>query len=93
MTYEINFAVGDTVSVYQKIREGSQSRTQIFKGIVLSIRGREENKSFIVRKIVGDIAVERIWPLRSPNIEKVEVIAKSKKKVRRAKLYNLRLKI
>lgn len=90
MTNEINFAVGDTVSVYQKIREGSQSRTQIFKGVVLSIRGREENKSFIVRKIVGDVAVERIWPLKSPNIEKIAVIAKSKNKVRRAKLYNQR---
>ena len=84
------FAPGDTVQVFQKITEGEKTRTQIFEGVVLSIRGRGENKSFIVRKMVGDVAVERIWPFESPLIERVKVIAKPKDKVRRAKLYFLR---
>lgn len=94
MIQQINFVPGDTVRVYQTIREvekgEEKTRTQIFEGIVLGIRGRGENKSFTARKTVGDIAVERIWPIASPNIEKVEVKSHSKKKVRRAKLYYLR---
>ncbi|MFH1833123.1 MAG: 50S ribosomal protein L19 [Candidatus Levyibacteriota bacterium] len=90
MIPKIDFIVGDTVKVYQKIKEDEKSRTQVFEGVVLAIRGRDENKSFMVRKLVGDIAVERIWPLSSPQIEKVVVRSHSKKKVRRAKLYYLR---
>ena len=90
MISNINFAPGDIVRVYQKITEDAKTRTQIFEGTVLGIKGRGENKSFMVRKVVGDVAVERIWPLFSPNIEKVIVKEKSKKRVRRAKLYHLR---
>lgn len=90
MITTIDFNPGDTVKVYQKIKEGDKSRTQIFEGVVLSIRGRGDDKSFMVRKVVGDIAVERIWPIGSPNVEKVVVKEKSKKKIRRAKLYYLR---
>jgi large subunit ribosomal protein L19 len=85
-----NFAPGDIVKVHQKIKEDSKTRTQIFEGVVLGMRGRGENKSFTVRKVVGDIAVERIWPLNSPNIEKIDVKAHPKKRVRRAKLTYLR---
>lgn len=86
---EINFSPGDTIRVYQKIKEGEKTRTQVFEGIVLGIRGRGENKSFTVRKIaVGGIGVERIWPASSPLIEKVAVVKKGA--VRRAKLYYLR---
>lgn len=92
MITKIDFAVGDTVKVYQKIKEDEKTRTQIFEGVVLSIRGRDENKTFMVRKLVGDVAVERIWPVFSPNIEKVVVKSHSKKKIRRAKLYYLRKK-
>lgn len=97
LSMEINFSPGDTVKVYQKIKEGDPStgsgqvktRTQIFEGVVLGIRGRGENKSFTVRKIaVGGIGVERIWPVESPWIEKVTVVKKGK--TRRAKLYYLR---
>lgn len=91
MLQTINFAPGDIVKVHQKIQEGDKTRIQIFKGVVLSIRGRGDNKSFTVQKMVGQIAVERIWPVISPNIEKVEIEAHSKKRVRRAKLYNLRV--
>ena len=98
MIREVSFAPGDTVRVYQKITEGDPSkssgqartRLQAFEGTVLSIRGRGENKMFTVRKVVGDVAVERIWPLFSPLIERIEVRAKPKKRVRRAKLYYLR---
>lgn len=90
MISKINFLVGDTVKVYQVIKEDEKTRTQIFEGVVLAIRGRDENKSFMVRKLVGDVAVERIWPISSPQIEKVVVKSHSKKKVRRAKLYYLR---
>lgn len=83
------FGIGDTIVVYQKIQEEKKMRTQPFEGIVIAIKGREENKSFTVRKIgAGQIGVERVWPLNSPWIEKIEV--KRKGKVRRAKLYYLR---
>ena len=67
-----------------------KERIQVFEGVVLAIRGRGENKSFTVRKSVGSVAVERIWPIFSPNIDKVEIKAHSKTRVKRAKLYNLR---
>lgn len=93
MIAKINFVPGDIVKVYEKIKEGEKSRIQIFEGTVLGIKGRAENKTFIVRKVVGDVAVEKIWPIMSPNIEKVVVKEHSKKRVRRAKLYYLRNKI
>lgn len=91
MLTTFNFSVGDIVRVHQKIQEGDKTRIQVFEGVVLSIRGRGENKTFTVQKMVGEVAVERIWPLMSPLIEKVEVKAHSKKRVKRAKLYNLQL--
>jgi len=86
----IDFVPGDVVKVSQKIQEGEKTRIQIFEGVVLAIKGRGENKMFTVRKLVGDIAVERIFPIGSPNIDKVEVKAHSKNPIRRAKLYYLR---
>lgn len=89
---KIEFAVGDTVAVQQKIQEGDKTRTQSFEGIVIAIKGRGENKTFTVRKIAkGGIGVERIWPLFSPWIRKITV--KKKGKVKRAKLYYLRKRI
>ena len=85
-----DFVPGDIVRVHQKVKEDSKTRIQIFEGVVLGLKGRGENKTFTVRKVVGDVAVERIWPLNSPNIEKVSVKAHSKKKIRRAKLTYLR---
>lgn len=90
MLQTINFVPGDIVKVHQKIQEGDKSRVQVFKGTVLGIRGRGINKMFTVQKKVGQITVERIWPVSSPNIEKVEVEAHSKKKIRRAKLTYLK---
>lgn len=90
MISQINFIVGDLVKVYQKVKEGEKTRSQIFEGVVLGIKGRGDNKTFTVRKMVGEIGVEKIFPVMSPNIEKTVVKAHSKKRVRKAKLYNLR---
>lgn len=87
---EISFVPGDTIRVSQRITDGEKSRIQVFEGVVLSIRGRGENKSFTVQKAVDDVFIERIWPIRSPFLEKIEVKEHAKRRVRRAKLYNLR---
>lgn len=90
---EINFGVGDTVRVVQKIKEGDKERTQAFQGMVIAIRGENVNKSFTVRRIgVQKIGIERIFPLFSPLIKEVEVIREGTKGVRNAKLYYTRNK-
>ena len=91
MLQTINFAPGDVVKVHQRIKEGEKTRIQIFKGIVLGIRGRASNKTFTVQKMVGQISVERIWPVDSPNIEKIEVDSHPKRRIRRAKLTYLKV--
>lgn len=84
---DINFRVGDTVKVGQKIKEGEKTRVQAFEGVVIAIN--KTAKSFTVRKISDGIGVERIWPLNSPWIDSIKVV-KTAAKVRRAKLYYLR---
>lgn len=91
MLQTTDFVPGDIVKVHQRIQEGEKTRIQIFKGTVLQIRGRGINKMFTVQKMVGPIAVERIWPVNSPNVSKVEVAEHSKKKIRRAKLNYLKV--
>lgn len=84
--------VGDTVRVHQRIVEEKKSRVQVFEGVVIAIRGRENGKSFVVRKIgAGGIGVEKILPIHMPSIEKIEV--KRKGQTRRSKLYYLRGRI
>ena len=82
------FRSGDTISVGMKITEGNRSRTQIFEGVVIARKGKRVSETFTVRKISYGVGVERIFPINSPNIAKVEVVRKGK--VRRAKLYYLR---
>jgi large subunit ribosomal protein L19 len=82
------FKIGDTVDVHVKIVEGEKERIQIFTGIVISRKGTGINEAFTVRRLVGSEGVERVWPLHSPSIDKIEV--KKSGKVRRAKLYYLR---
>lgn len=86
----VDFRPGDTIKVHHKIFEGDKERIQTFQGTVLQIRGSGNSKSFTVRKISRGIGVERIFPLYSPLITKIEV--KKKTKVRRAKLFYLREK-
>jgi large subunit ribosomal protein L19 len=90
MITDINFKPGDIIKVHQKIREGDKTRIQIFRGVVLGMRGRGINKMFTVMKKVGNISIQRIWPVNSPNVEKVELAELSKKKIRRAKLNYLK---
>jgi large subunit ribosomal protein L19 len=90
MISQIDFVPGDIVRVSQKVIEGEKTRIQVFEGMVLAIKGRGDNKMFTVRKMVGEVGVERIFPVMSPNIEKVTVKSHSKNKIRRAKLYYVR---
>jgi large subunit ribosomal protein L19 len=82
------FRPGDTVKVHVRVVEGNKERIQVFQGVVIARRGGGTRESFTVRKISGGIGVERIFPLHSPVIEKVEVERMGR--VRRAKLYYLR---
>ncbi|GIV37338.1 MAG: 50S ribosomal protein L19 [Cyclobacteriaceae bacterium] len=84
-----DFKAGDTINVHVKIREGNKERIQQFQGVVIQRRGKGTNgETFTVRKVSDGIGVERIFPIISPNIEKIEVIRRGK--VRRARLYYLR---
>jgi len=83
-----DFGSGDTVRVHVKIKEGDKERIQVFQGTVIGRRGGGTGASFTVRKISSGIGVERVFPLNSPNIAKIERIRSGK--VRRAKLYYLR---
>lgn len=90
---EVEFGVGDEVRVTQIIEEADKKRTQSFEGIVISIKGREENSSFTVRRIgAGQIGIERIFPLSSPNVEKIKVVRHGVRGVNSAKLYYIRYK-
>ena len=83
-----DFGVGDTVRVYNKIKEGSRERVQVFEGVVLKRQGGSNRETFTIRKFSNGIGVEKTWPLHSPNVEKIEVVRRGK--VRRAKLFYLR---
>jgi large subunit ribosomal protein L19 len=88
----ITVSVGDTVKVYQKIKEGEKTRLQVFEGAVIAIANRQNGKTFTVRKVATDgIGVERIYPAETPMIDHVEI--KQKGEVRRAKLFYLRSRI
>ncbi len=82
------FKIGDTVKVHFRIREGAKERVQIFQGVVIRRRGGGVDESFTVRKYSYGIGVERMFPLHSPRVEKIEVVRSGR--VRRAKLYYLR---
>lgn len=83
-----DFRAGDTVKVHVKVSEGDKERIQLFQGVVIGRKGDGTRESFTVRKMSGGIGVERIFPLHSPVIDKVELVRHGR--VRRAKLYYLR---
>jgi large subunit ribosomal protein L19 len=85
------FNVGDTVKVHIKIEEGDRKRKQIFEGVVISLGGSGIGRSFTVRKISYGEGVEKVFPLHSPVVEKVDIVRKGD--VRKAKLYYLRARI
>ncbi len=82
------FAPGDTVRIHVRVKEGDKERIQIFQGVIIARRGGSTRETFTVRKISGGVGVERIFPLLSPILDKIEVVRRGK--VRRAKLYYLR---
>jgi large subunit ribosomal protein L19 len=82
------FRPGDTLRVHVRVKEGEKERIQMFQGVVIARKGGGTRESFAVRKISGGVAVERIFPLHSPTIAKLEVVRQGR--VRRAKLYYLR---
>ena len=82
------FSAGDTITVYYEIREGSKTRTQFFKGIVIQRRGSGASETFTIRKMSGTIGVERIFPVNLPAIQKIEINKRGK--VRRARIFYFR---
>jgi large subunit ribosomal protein L19 len=82
------FSAGDTITVHYKIKEGNKERIQQYKGTVLQRRGSGNTETFTVRKMSGNIGVERIFPTASPSIDKIEVNKRGR--VRRARIFYLR---
>ena len=82
------FKSGDTITVYYEIKEGDKTRTQFFKGVVLQRRGSGSTETFTIRKMSGSIGVERIFPINSPSIQKIEINKRGK--VRRARIFYFR---
>lgn len=92
MHHQTSFNVGDLIKVFQTVEEKGKERVQAFEGKVISIKGRSPNQTFTVRRIgVDKVSVEKIFPLLSPSISKIEI--KKKQEAKRAKLYYLRKKI
>jgi large subunit ribosomal protein L19 len=83
-----DFKPGDTVKVHARIREGDKERVQVFQGVVIRKRGGTTGATFTVRKVSYGVGVERVFPMHSPIIDRVEILTRGK--VRRAKLYYLR---
>lgn len=79
------FKAGDTITVYYQIREGEKTRTQFFRGVVLQRRGTGTTETFTIRKMSGNVGVERIFPVNLPTIEKIEINKRGK--VRRARIF------
>ncbi|MAB49749.1 MAG: 50S ribosomal protein L19 [Flavobacteriaceae bacterium] len=83
-----NFSAGDTITVYYEIKEGSKTRTQFFKGVVLQRKGSGASETFTIRKMSGTVGVERIFPINLPALQKIEVNKRGK--VRRARIFYFR---
>ena len=82
------FSAGDTITVYYEIREGEKVRTQFYRGVVIQIKGTGLSKTFTIRKMSGEIGVERIFPINLPALQKIEVSKRGS--VRRARIYYFR---
>lgn len=89
---EVDIKPGDTIKVVQKVKEGDKTRLQTFEGLVIAMKhGKGMTGTFTVRKVSAGVGVERIYPVHSPNIDKIEIVRRASR-VRRAKLYYLREK-
>jgi large subunit ribosomal protein L19 len=85
------FSIGDTVKVHVRITEGEKSRVQMFEGTVIAKKHGGVQETFTVRRVAHGVGVERVFPMHSPSVEKVDIVREGK--VRRAKLYYLRHKV
>jgi large subunit ribosomal protein L19 len=85
------FTIGDTLNVHVRIIEGDKERVQVYQGVLIAVKGRGVNKTITVRRIVANEGVERIFPLCSPRVAKIEVVRRGD--TRRAKLYYLRERV
>ncbi len=83
-----DFSTGDTITVYYEIKEGEKSRVQFFRGVVIQRRGTGATETFTIRKMSGEVGVERIFPINMPAIQKIEVNKRGK--VRRARIFYYR---
>ena len=86
-----NFTIGDTLNVHVKIVEGDKERVQVYQGVLIAVKGRGVNKTITVRRIVANEGVERIFPVCSPRVAKIEVVRRGD--TRRSKLYYLRNRV
>ena len=84
----LEFSMGDTVDVHVRIREGDKERIQVFNGTVIARDGSKDSETFTVRRVTHGVGVERVFPVHSPYVEKLEVVRSAN--IRRAKLYYLR---
>ncbi len=82
------FSAGDTITVYYEIREGEKVRVQFFRGVVIQVKGSGLSKTFTIRKMSGEIGVERIFPINLPALQKIEINKRGK--VRRSRIYYFR---
>lgn len=82
------FSAGDTITVYYEITEGTKTRTQFFRGVVIQKKGTGASQTFTIRKMSGTVGVERIFPLNLPALQKIEINKRGK--VRRARIYYFR---
>jgi|TARA_B110000240_G_scaffold42353_1_gene47409 large subunit ribosomal protein L19 len=82
------FSAGDTITIYYEIREGEKVRTQFYRGVVIQIKGTGLAKTFTIRKMSGEIGVERIFPINLPALQKIEINKRGS--VRRARIYYFR---
>lgn len=82
------FSAGDTITVYYEIKEGSKTRTQFFRGVVIQKRGSGSSETFTIRKMSGTVGVERIFPINMPALQKIEVNKRGA--VRRARIFYFR---
>ncbi len=85
------FRIGDTVKVHVKIREGEKERIQVFEGVVIRRRKGQLNATFTVRKVSYGVGVERIFPVHSPQIDRIEILRRGR--IRRSRLYYLRQRV
>ena len=88
---DVNFSIGDTLNIHYRIIEGEKQRIQVFQGVLIAALGRGVNRMITVRRIVANEGVERIFPLHSPRIAKIEIVRRGD--ARRAKLYYLRQRV